>query len=403
MGGGQAALALSYHLRAAGREHVLLERGRVAERWRSERWDSLVFQFPNWTMELPGQRYAGDDPEGFAPRDEVVAFLERYAQDIRAPLRTGVCVTRVETRRGGPGFLVRTTAHDGPREIRAVNVVMATGPYQRPALPLAAAELPADILQVHSSTYRNPGQLPAGGVLVIGSGASGCQIAEDLLAGGRPVFLSVGRHRRIPRRYRGRDIFWWLGVLGRLDQTVDENPRGRHAPNPLVTGAGGGPDIDLRDYAAQGVTLLGHVVAARGARLALRDDIAACVAEGDLAFDQLTRAIDDHLARSSERVPAEVASASRGPVPASPFDLDLRAAGITSVVWATGFAWDFGWIACPAIFDTDGRPIQRRGATPVPGLFFLGLPWLHTLTSSVLCGVGADAAHVAELISRASA
>jgi putative flavoprotein involved in K+ transport len=258
---------------------------------------------------------------------------------------------------------------------------------------------------MHSSGYRNPAQLPAGAVLVVGSGASGCQIVEDLLAAGRTVYFSVGRHRRYPRRYRGRDMFWWMERIGALDQTLEERPEARERPNPLVTGVGGGHDIDLRDYAAAGVTLLGHLRDVAGSRLHLADDLEALLAGGDESVGVFTRAVDAFIERSGLAAPAEAtlpAASDRAASPASIRELDLVASGIMSVVWATGFRRDFGWIDAP-VLDGRGEPIHRRGVTGCAGLYFLGLPWLHKLKSSVLCGVGDDAAHLADDIAAGAA
>jgi putative flavoprotein involved in K+ transport len=399
VGGGHAGLALSYHLGRLGRPHLILERGRVAERWRSERWDSLMFQFPNWSLRLPGQEYRGDRPDGFATREEVIAFIERYRELVNAPVRAGVRVDRVRPLDGG--FRVETT--DG--DVDATNVVVATGPYQEPILPPLRHALPPAVAQVHASGYRNPAQLPPGAVLVVGSGASGCQIVEDLLGAGRTVYFSVGRHRRYPRRYRGHDMFWWMERIGALDQTLDERPDARERPNPLVTGVGGGHEIDLRDYAAAGVTLLGHLQAVTGSRLQLADDLETLLAAGDESVGVFTRAVDAYIARSGLAAPAEAPSpiaSLRPEVPradrSAPIrELDLAASGIMSVVWATGFRRDFSWIDAP-VFDERGEPIHRRGVTGCAGLYFLGLPWLHKLKSSVLCGVGDDAAHLADHI-----
>ncbi len=394
VGGGHAGLALSYHLGRRGRPHVILERGRVAERWRSERWDSLMFQFPSWSLRLPGQEYRGAAPDGFATRDEVIAFIERYREAIAAPVRTGVRVDRVAPIE--EGFRLETTEGN----VQAVNVVVATGPYQEPIVPAVRQVFPPGVVHVHSSGYRNPAQLPAGAVLVVGSGASGCQIVEDLLAAGRTVYFSMGRHRRYPRRYRGHDMFWWMEHIGALDQTLDERPDARERPNPLVTGVGGGHDIDLRDYAAAGVTLLGHLRDVAGSRLRLADDVTALLAAGDESIGVFTRAVDAYIARSGLAVLAEAPAAvpaARAVTPAPICELDLADSGIMSVVWATGFRRDFRWIDAP-VLDDRGEPIHRRGVTGCVGLYFLGLPWLHKLKSSVLCGVGDDAAHLADHI-----
>ena len=401
VGGGHAGLAMSHQLSRRGRAHVVLERGRVAERWRSERWDSLHFQFPNWSLALPGQPYDGPQPDGFSSRDEVVAFIERYCAATAAPVRTGVRVDAIRPGPGADGFRLETSHGI----VVASNVVVATGPYQEPVIPAHAAGLPERIAQVHSSAYRNPAGLAPGAVLVVGSGASGCQIVEDLLAAGRRVFLSVGRHRRFPRRYRGRDMFWWMERMGALDQTLEERPEARERPNPLVTGVGGGHEINLRCYAARGVVLLGHVEAIEGPRLQLADDLDAQLARGDEGVAVFTRAVDAYVERAGLSAPEEPVPAPPPPLPTSaPIRvLDLDAESVTSVIWATGFRRDFGWIRLP-VLDERGEPIHRRGVTSCPGLHFLGLPWLHTLKSSVLCGVGRDADHLAECIaSRAAA
>lgn len=396
VGGGQAALALSYHLRALGREHLILERARVAERWRSERWDSLTFQFPRWSITLPGFAHRGADGEGFAPRDEVVRFLDEYRDWIGAPVREGVAVRMVTPGTGRARFHVDS---DGGA-YAADHVVAATGPYQAPEVPVAAAALPAAITQVHASRYRNPAALPPGGVLVVGSGASGCQIAEDLLDAGRAVHLAVGRHRRVPRRYRDRDVFWWFDRMGALDQTLDERPDGRGTPNPLVTGARGGHDIDLRAYAVAGVTLLGHLKGARDGRCYFADDAAREIARGDEGLGAFAKAADDWAARAGLGPPAADERVDR-PLPAprldAPASLDLREAGITTVVWATGYRPDFGWVRLP-VLDAGGDAVHRRGVSACPGFYFLGLPWLSKLKSSVLCGVGEDAERIAAAI-----
>jgi len=394
VGGGQAGLAMSHCLSRLGREHVVLERARVAERWRSERWDSLTFQFPNWSMRLPDHAYDGE-PDAFAPRDEVVRFLEAYASRIHAPVRCGVTVHALDREPRHGRFVLETSAG----AIEAANVVVATGPYQEPAIPACAGALPREIVQVHSSRYRHPAQLPPGAVLVAGSGASGCQIAEDLLDAGREVYLAVGRHRRVPRRYRGRDIFWWLERMGALDETVEQRPDARQQPNPLVTGVNGGHDVDLRLYAARGMVLAGHLRGVEDRRLHFADDLAEQMARGDDAYTAFIRAVEDHVARLGMNDGAGgEAAASREPARLTgPAMVDLDDTHITSVVWATGFRSDFGWVHVP-ILDAAGQPVHRRGVTTWPGLSLLGLPWLHTLKSSVLCGVGEDAAFIAEHI-----
>ena len=395
VGGGQAGLALSYHLRRLGREHVVLERGRLAERWRSQRWDSLAFQFPSWSIRLPGYTYATDDPEGFAPRDEVIGFLERYREVIRAPVRTGVSVHAVTAGPGPARFRVETEGGC----LEAANVVAATGPYQEPVLPPAASAMPSSLFQVHSSRYHNPGALPPGAVLVVGSGASGCQIAEDLVAAGRRVYLSVGRHARMPRRYRGQDIFWWLGLIGRLDQTVDDRAPSRRGPNPLVTGAGGGHDIDLRRYAAEGMVLLGHLRGVRAGRLALAPDLAAELARGDEAFAAVTAMVDEHVVKAGLDVaPADPIDSGPAAKHAVHRTLPARstspAAGISSVVWATGYRTDFGWIRLPSSTRAAHRS-TAAGSPPAPASTSSACRGPGHEVCPCSAGVGEDAEYIA--------
>ena len=380
IGGGQAGLTMSHALSLLGRPHVVLERARVAERWRSERWDSLRFQFPNWALRLPSFGYTGDAPDEYAHRDDIVRFIESYAAFIQAPVRTGVSVQSLR-----PGFEIDTS--EGI--FRAGNVVIATGPYQQPVIPDAAAGL-GDVMQLTASGYRNPEQLPPGGVLVAGAGASGCQIAEELLQSGRRVVLSVGAHRRVPRRYRGKDIIWWIGALG-LDERVADEQESRKAPL-VISGANGGRTVDLRGYAAAGMRLIGRVLGGRDGVLTLSTDLAQTLAAGDAAYAGFTQAADEHAGASEpEQQPTFPEP------PPSPASLDLRAEGITSVIWATGYRTDFGWVGLD-VFAPDGKPKHKRGVTDVPGAYFLGLPLLHRVKSSFLSGVGDDAAWIAEHI-----
>lgn len=396
IGAGQAGLAVSHCLAQRRHEHLVLDRARVAERWRSERWDSLHFQFPNWSLALPGQVYDGDEPDGFAPRDEVVRFIERYAGHVAGAIRCGVQVTSLHRAASGTGFELATSC--GP--IAARHVVVATGPYQRLQLPRWSAELPSDVVQVHARDYRRPQELPDGAVVVIGSGASGCQIADELVEAGRRTFLSVGRHRRVPRRYRGHDVFWWRREMGELDRTVDDMPPGLRPAPPLVTGVKGGYDVDLRRSAARGLRLCGHLAAVGAGTLVWADDLDETLRAGDRHFRAFLSEVDAYVARTGLDVPpgpdADDLAGVDTHVASAPA-LDLREERVGAVVWATGYALDFGWIAIP-VFDEHGRPRQRRGATAVPGLYFVGLQWLHKAKSSFLYGVGEDAAHVAACV-----
>ncbi len=392
VGGGQAGLAMSHMLSRRGCPHLVLERGSIAERWRSERWDGLRFQFPNWSVRLPDFPFPHGDPDGFATSREIVAYLEAYAQLVDPPVRCGVAVTGLRSSDGG--ILAQTSS--GP--IVARNAVIATGPYQRPIVPRLLAD-DCDLFQVHASAYKGPGQLPSGAVLVVGSGASGAQIAEELSRAGRKVYLSLGRHKRMPRRYRGRDLIWWLAEMA-LDRTPVEK-RGPDATLPLITGAYGGHTIDFRAFAAQGITLLGRLRSGRGRALEFADDLDESIAYGDAAYRAFLDLVDAYVERENMSLPAEPTARARFPDPpciAAPVrQLDIRDAGLRSIIWATGYTFDFGWIDLP-VFDANGVPTHEHGVSPVPGVYFLGLPWLSRMNSSFLSGVGEDAARIAEHI-----
>jgi putative flavoprotein involved in K+ transport len=396
IGGGQAGLAMSHMLSQRGCANVVLERHRIAERWRTERWDGLRFQFPNWSIHLPDFPFAHGDPDGFATSDEIVKYLTAYADFVAASVRCGVAVKALRRRDSSFGFVADTS--DGL--IEAANVVVATGPYQRPIIPTLLSHDDA-IFQVHASRYRRPEQLPSGAVLVIGSGASGAQITEELILAERQVYLSVGRHRRMPRRYRGRDLIWWLSALG-LDQTPVEK-RGPDRSLPLITGAYGGHTIDFRQLAAQGVRLLGHVKGAHDGWLDIAPDLAASLAHGDAAYTGFLDMVDAHIERNGLDIPHD--RTARAKLPDPPYlvepllRLNLRAAGIGAVIWATGYGFDFSWIDVP-VLGARGEPLHRRGVTDVPGMYFLGLQWLSKMNSSFLSGVGDDAAHLADHIAK---
>jgi putative flavoprotein involved in K+ transport len=401
IGGGQAGLAMSHSLSQRGREHVIIERSRVAERWRSERWDSLAFQFPNWSLTLPGYAYRTNDPDGFAHRDHVVQFLEEYAVHIRTPIRLGVTATALgEKAENGYRFSLQTDR--GTWEAR--DIVLATGPFQKPSIPPCGASLPSGIIQIHSRDYRNPEQLPPGAVLVVGGGTSGAEIAHELHRAGREVYLSIGGYRKGPRRYRGRDFLWWVNQLGLWDRPVDLCPDARKERVPLLTGRDGGSGIDLRRFAGDGAHLLGRMVGVCDGKVALAPDVEEGLSAGDAWFVGFRRMMEDYLEYSGMELPEESGpdDAPNGSAGSNPTiaELDLRSVGIVAIVWATGYQYDFGWVRCP-VFAHTGEPVQKRGVTSVPGLYFLGLRRMYTVKSALLseAGVGADAEYLAERIS----
>jgi putative flavoprotein involved in K+ transport len=393
VGAGQAGLALSRHLTDAGHDHVLLERGRIGERWRSERWDSLVLLTPNWLNVLPGSP-AHDDPDGFLAREELVAYLDAYARSIDAPVEEGVSVEAVE--RVGSSFRVDTDRGTW----LAANVVVATGDSAEPHEPPAAAAAPAGLVQLHSRGYRSPGGLPDGGVLVVGAGASGQQIALELARAGRRVVLAVGRHARMPRRYRGRDIWFWLDAIGNLDESIDEVPsprEARRAPSLAITGANGGEELNLGRLSDLGVVVCGRLRGFDGQRAVFADDLELHVATSDERLRHLLARIDEHIADALGPHAPELEPVPQLSLPACPGTADLRAEGIATVIWATGYRRSYPWLRLP-VFDGDGEIVQRRGVTPVDGVFVLGLRFQHRRKSHFIGGVGEDAAFLAELL-----
>jgi putative flavoprotein involved in K+ transport len=394
IGGGQAGLAMSAHLREKGRSHLVLERDRIAERWRTQRWDSLVANGPAWHDRFPILEFDDTPPEVFAHKDRIVQYFEEVAEKIKAPVRCGVEVKSLRQKPDGSGFVAETS--DGV--IEAANVVAATGPFQRPLIPTLVPD-EASIMQIHSSGYRNPGQLPEGAVLVVGAGSSGVQIADELLRAGKRVYLSVGPHDRPPIRYRGKDFCWWLGVLGMWDARTRE-PGMEHV-TIAVSGARGGHTVDFRELAARGMTLVGRAGAYQDGVLPFASDLAANIAAGDAHYLSILDQADAYAAAHGLDLPVEPAARIIGPSPdcvTNPLqELDLAKAGVTAIVWATGFALDYGWLQVDA-FDEKGRPAHERGVTAVPGLYFLGLPWLSRRASPFIWGVWHDAAYLAEQI-----
>lgn len=393
VGAGQAGIAMSEHLGRAGIPHLVLERSRIAERWRSGRWDSLVANGPAWHDRFPGMEFDAA-PDAFVAKEKVADYFVAYAEQIAAPIRCGVEVTELRRNAGRPGFTVTTSQGT----IEANNVVVATGPFQKPIIP-ALIPQDAGVTQIHSSAYRNPGQLPQGAVLVIGAGSSGVQIADELQRAGRKVYLSVGPHDRPPRAYRGRDFCWWLGVLGKWDMAAPQ-PGTEHV-TISVSGAHGGETIDFRRLGNRGMTLLGRTEGYRDGALHFAPDLARNLDAGDANYISLLDEADAYIAHNGLDLPEEPEARRREPDPdcvtRPVLELDLAAAGISTVIWATGFGVDYGWIKLDA-FDDRGRPRHQRGVSVQRGIYFLGLPWQSRRGSSFIWGVWHDAGHIAEQI-----
>lgn len=397
VGAGQSGLAMSHLLGQAGRDHVVLDRRATLGGGWQDRWNNFRLVTPNWTASLPGFPYDGPDPDAFMRRDEIVARISQYADEVHAPVKLGTDVIHL-TARPEIGFTLETTAG----LIEAGEVVVATGSYHARRVPELGSALPSRLIQLHSHDYRSAGQLAPGGVLIVGSGQSGVQIAEELMDAGRRTYLAVGSAGWAPRRYRGRDLFRWLAEIatrgtevGVPFPTVDmlPDPRARHAANPQLTGHGGGHDIDLRQLAAAGLTLLGRATAIDGERLRLAPGLSTSLAAAEQYFhERFKPLIDRFIDLAGIDAPPYERTLSTFEPPERD-ELDLHQAGISTVIWSTGYRPDFGWIDLP-IFDGMGFPRHRRGITDVQGLYFLGLLWQHTQASATLIGPRLDAPHL---------
>ncbi len=395
VGGGQAGLSASYHLRQRGIGHLVLEKHRAMHAWESQRWDNFCLVTPNWQCDLPGHPYEGPEPNGFMKKDEILAYLAGFRAKVDPPIREGVSVRRVSPRAAG-GFLIATSAGD----FSADHVIAASGGYHEPIIPRLAERLPAHIAQIHSAQYRNPGQLPPGAVLVVGSGQSGAQIAEDLHLAGRKVHLAVGDAPRCARFYRGRDVVAWLADMGYYDMPVERHPLRegvRDNTNHYVTGRDGGRDIDLRRFAREGMELYGLLRDLEGETLLFEENLRQALDDADRTYNGINAAIDKHIAANAIDAPPPSVYTPVWEPPQERAALDLGAAGIAAIVWCIGFRPDFRWLDAP-VFNGAGHPQHRRGVSAQDGLYFLGLPWLHTWGSGRFGSVGRDAAFLVDHI-----
>jgi putative flavoprotein involved in K+ transport len=397
IGGGQAGLSTSYYLCQMGHEHLILEQAsQAANAWRNDRWDSFALLTPNWAIKLPGTVYHGKNPDGFMTRAETISLFEKYIENFDLPVQYNTSVIEVTQLEDGNGYQVKTT----DKIYQSRNIVMATGQFQKGKIPAFSANIPADILQLHSGRYRNVNQLPEGAVLVVGSAQSGTQTAEELYQSGRTVYLCTCSASRVPRRYRGRDIFSWLVDTGFTDRTVDKlpSPKARFAGNPHLSGKDGGRTINLHLFAREGVRLLGHLVDAEAGRIKLAADLMDNLARADKAEADIVAMIDQYIEKNGINAPEETLPEHRdGYALEEITELDLKADGIKTIIWAMGYSFDYSLVKLP-VTDEDGYPIHQRGVTRFPGLYFIGLSWLYKHKSPLLLGVGEDADYIASHI-----
>lgn len=404
VGGGQAGLSASYYLQQEGIDHLVLEKHSVTHTWRNQRWDAFSLVTPNWQCALPGYTYVDDfkgtDPHGFMKKDEINAYLAGFVKAVNAPVREGVTVLRVVPRAHG-GFEV----HTSQGEFSADQVIVASGGYHTPIIPRLAERLPANIQQMHSEQYRNPQGLPAGNVLVVGSGQSGAQIAEDLHLAGRKVYLAVGDAPRCARFYRGKDVVDWLAEMGYYEIGVDTHPLRegvRDNTNHYVTGRDGGRDIDLRKFALEGMELFGRLEGLHGTRMQFAANLTESLDNADAVYNRINGSIDNYIEKHGLDAPAGERYIPVWTPEQERSEVDLEAAGITSIIWCIGFRPDFSWVEAP-VFNGRGHPGHQRGVTAQRGLYFLGLPWLYTWGSGRFSGVAKDAQYLVERISAAHA
>ena len=399
VGGGQAGLSVSYCLKQRGIEHIIFEKYKIAHSWQSKRWDSFCLVTPNWQCQLPGYAYAGEDAEGFMQRDEIVQYVQDYADHFSPNIKEGVEVERIERKTEDPAYFDVTTSVG---RYTSEQVVIATGGYHQPKIPPVRDSLPSTLRQLHSSEYKSPESLPEGSVLVVGTGQSGCQIAEDLHLAGKQVHLCVGGAPRSPREYRGKDVVAWLDELGYYDIPIDEHPQKekvRTKTNHYVTGRGGGREIDLRQFALEGMKLYGRLDKAESQTLTLKDDLTENLDYADSVAESIKGTIDQYIEKNNIDAPVEPAYEPAWQPNTVARSLNLASENITAIIWATGYHLDFSWIDLPA-FDSSGYPTHQRGVTTVKGFYFIGLPWLYTWGSGRFSGVARDAEYLAEQIAR---
>jgi putative flavoprotein involved in K+ transport len=395
IGGGQAGLSASYCLKQLDIDHVVLERQKIAHSWREERWDTFCLVTPNWQCQLPGFPYRGSDPYGFMLKDEIVKYIEDYVAFFDPPVEEGVEVSSLSRRADGRFELATSLG-----TLTADQVVLATGGYPIPILPKGAEKLSPAVTQVHSSDYKNPGQLPAGAVLVVGSGQSGCQIAEDLHLAGRQVHLCVGNAPRCARVYRGKDVVEWLHDMGYYDVSIDQHPNKdtvREKTNHYVTGRDGGRDIDLRRFALEGMRLHGLLSGIDGSHLGFLPGLKQNLDGADAVYNGINRSIDAYIEKQGISAPPGSVYTPLWEPETETLSIDAAEQGITSVIWCIGFRTDYAWVKLP-VFDAKGHPRHERGVTSVPGLYFIGLPWLHTWGSGRFSGVARDAHYIVDAI-----
>jgi putative flavoprotein involved in K+ transport len=408
VGAGQAGLGVSYFLQRDGRKHIVFERGRIGETWLSQRWDSFQLNTLNFMNVLPGLPYQGPEPDGFWRQDELVAYFRDYVEHFHLPVRTGASVLALEQADDKSHFILRTSANGGPDEpVLCRSVIAASGMQLMPKIPAFQDRIPGNVTQLHTAGYRNPAALPPGAVVVVGSAQSGCQIAEDLLSAGRKVYLCTGKAGRVPRRYRGRDILEWWVDMKFWEATYEglEDKSASRAPLPQVSGVGRhGHSVSLQDLARRGVKILGRLQDVEAGTLILGDEAAANVRHGDATSQRFKDAVDAYIEKTGIEPPPLEEDPADTPDPEAACvstlkRLDLQGANVSTIIWATGFTGDLGWIHLP-VFDPDGMPIHRRGISPVTGLYFVGFPWLYKRKSGIIYGIEEDAGYIARALAK---